>query len=427
MPKAEFIPQSKLPTSTARTQSRVQWLMGLKPLEDALFNVIKHLQDSPDSVESTPVMLSSLSATAIDELLELKSPGSSSNEVRSQSLRQLKQELGMYVPIRLVQLCGDTEVSTLRDGRSASPRKILEKHPNNLGASNYTPHRVSPEGLKRLLAYKTVESTHSHGLRGRVGFHGYYETINREERNLAAIFYSLLAQPKNLRAFLDQMDASFVKESCRNERFNDEHAIFFEFAMLRDLWSTQVSGHSDLAREMILEYLPKAPSWLRTCTIHEFNSYWGAVNPSKTTIQMPANWSLPRMDAIEDHELFLSACLFKWSFNAKPDLVIRLSTNEAICVELKLESGIGVYPSTKADREVFKARSLKAIKQTEVQQFLMEDLLGFSTHFILISNSTTAQLERYQALSWTEVFSALDLMNLPMHMRRTIRSFLPSK
>ena len=110
-------------------------------------------------------------------------------------------------------------------------------------------------------------------------------------------------------------------------------------------------------------------SWLRSGTIPEFNSYLGAVNASKTTIQMPANWSLPRMYAIEDHELFLSAYLFKCSFNAKPDQVIRLSTNEVICIELKLDSGIGFYQSTKADREVFKQRSLKAIKQTEVHNF----------------------------------------------------------
>ena len=126
---------------------------------------------------------------------------------------------------------------------------------------------------------------------------------------------------------------------------------------------------------------------------------------------------------MDDSDLLRRACLFKWSFNAKPDMVIRLSPTLAVCVEIKLDSGIGSYPSTRADKAVFNARGLARVPQTAVQRYLMEDLLGFTTRFILLSH-TPQTPSGHHPVTWKAVFKALDLTNSPPYVRRTISAVL---
>ena len=415
MNKAKFILQQEVPTSTVRTVSRVQWLLGLSLLEEPFLWVIRELQINPQRQDLTPIFLNRITAENIETLLELKSPGSSQSSKRSQGLRQLKQELGMYVPVRLVSLCGATEVLTLRDGRAASPRKISIEYPNELKVQNYTPHKVTTIGIQKLITYYEKQNDDKKGFAEKIGFSGSYEEINREERNLSAILYHLLSYEKNLRALLALISYPVIAI--------ENYSVFFEFAMLRDLWSTQVSQDNSLARRVILDYLPEAPDWLKDCSFKDFNSYWGASNPSSKHIQMPSTWSISRMNQIKDSHLLLKACYFKWSFNAKPDLVIKLSDNRAICLELKLESNIDSYPSRKDDKLVFQERGLQYVKQTTVQKYLMEELMGFSTTFVLLSKKNSTA-ENFNTITWQTLLEKLDVSSSPLYMRKTLSTLL---
>ena len=424
MSKSQFVTQALIPTLTSRTLARVQWLLHEKSLEPAFKEVVEQLKLDPKRQDLTAIFLSHIQPQVIEQLLEMKSPGSGQTTKRAQCLRQLKQELGMYIPIRLVQLCGAEHVLTLRDGRAASPRKIPVGSPNALQVSNYTPHMLTETGLQTLTQLSLSSGLEHTGFAAKVGFSGDYETINREERNLSAILYYLLSDLSNVEQFLtylgfDELPLDWPKN----------YSVFFEFALLRDLWSSQVKEQPDLARQVILDYLPEAPSHLKDCSIIEFNRFWGASTPSSTYIQMPATWSISKMDASMSSELLLQACYFKWSFNAKPDLVLCLSKTVAVCCELKLESGVDQYPSSEKDKKVFKARGLKRIKQTDVQRYLMEELMGFSTRFVLINKArkaSTASPQIYQQVTWSELLANLNLTNIPLYMRKTLSTFLSS-
>lgn len=423
MGKSDFISQATIATSTPRTMPRISWLRHHNGVNAAFAVAQEYLRDEPGGTAVTAAFLDAFSPKLIDELLELKCPGSSTDpSLREKILRRVKQELGMFVPIRLSELYGPENVATLRDGRAASPRKIPPGFPSAGWVANYTPHKLIGRGLEHLNAEEATSdpTVPTLGLRGRVGFQGVYEEINREERNLAAILYALLQNRDNLARFL-----GLVRHPVTDCAVLDEHAVFFEFAMVRDLWSTQVSGDNDLARAVVLENLAPAPVYLENCSIEEFNTFWGASNPSRTTIQMPARWSVPSMsNTIADNDLLLRACIFKWAFNAKPDMVIRTSRNAAVCIEMKLESGVGVYPSSSRDKDVFEDRGLATVKQTEVQRYLMEDLLGFETTFVLLSASPSRSSGVHKGLTWSELMRTLDLTATPAFVRRTISAVL---
>jgi len=128
--------------------------------------------------------------------------------------------------------------------------------------------------------------------------------------------------------------------------------------------------------------------------------------------------------SIADDALLERACHLKWAFNAKPDMVIRVAPNRAVCIEMKLESGVGKYPSTSLDRAVFKARGLAPVLQTDVQRYLMVDLLGFETSFILLCTAPGEDRGAHRTLTWSTLFRALDLGGTPAFVRRTISAVL---
>ena len=64
----------------------------------------------------------------------------------------------------------------------------------------------------------------------------HYFEINREERNYAAILYAALCKRGNAEVFLK-------KCSCERE-IEDDFAIYFEYAYLRDLWKEIGDGQT---------------------------------------------------------------------------------------------------------------------------------------------------------------------------------------
>ena len=243
----------------------------------------------------------------------------------------------------------------------------------------------------------------------------YYE-INREERNLAAIFYHLLLINDNLKRFLQTI-------SCSSPIDPDNMGIYFEYSYLRDLWFNIQEGN-DIKRELIYKFLnPANLKDLKAMSVLELNQYFGAVpKPSREFIQSPGNWSIEKYAGnITDNQEFLKICKFKWAFNAKPDIVIHLSKNTAICIECKFESGEGTYPTKPSEMREFQNRGIDLVTQTSLQKYIMEDLLGIETKFVFLVKKANSKSLTHDTLLWREAFSNLITDGCPQFIREWIK------
>src|SRR5204862_2470266 len=131
--------------------------------------------------------------------------------------------------------------------------------------------------------------------------------------------------------------------------------------------------------------------------VKDFNSFFiEAPRPSSLYIQSPANWSLAQIaDSLPSpasNSDLVIACKIKWAFKAKPDIVIHADREHALCIELKLESVEGSYPSEASEKKLLRERGLFAegkvlqlpMSQTDLQKFLMTELLGLDCRFLFI-------------------------------------------
>jgi len=246
---------------------------------------------------------------------------------------------------------------------------------------------------------------------------GYYE-INREERNLAAIFYHVLLLDDNLNSFLKTVSCDFLMKS-------EEVGIYFEYSYLRDLWFNIKGENKDrVKRDIIYRFLkPSNIDELEQMSTYKFNSYFGAVpSASLEYIQSPGNWSIEKYRKnIKDNDEFLKVCKFKWAFNAKPDIVIHASHDNAICIECKLESGESTYPTKPFEIKEFQARNLNFVTQTSLQKYIMEDLLGIQTQFVFLVQKAESKSETHTILLWKDAFSNLNTNSCPFFIKEWIR------
>lgn len=251
--------------------------------------------------------------------------------------------------------------------------------------------------------------------RSLLGWTDGYHAICREERNVAAIFYHLLLKGTNLRRFLDRVD-------CKLPIRTDEIAIYFEYAFLRDLWNARVRD-VETARSLILDLLaPSNADELRRMSVVEVNEFFGAVPvASRDYIQMPGKWSIDRFAGhITDDEAFLRTCRFKWAFNAKPDIVIHTTHDAALCVEAKVEAGEGQYPTKPSEIAEFKRRGIPLQGQTDLQAYILRELLGIDAEFVFLVAAPSARSATHRTITWADAFSALDTSNSPTFMARWI-------
>jgi len=246
---------------------------------------------------------------------------------------------------------------------------------------------------------------------------GYY-MINREERNLAAIFYHVLLDEDNLAKFLKSISCDFPIKP-------DEVGIYFEYSYLRDLWfNIKPKSGNRTKRELIYRFLkPTNIDGLKEMSTYEFNSYFGSVpSASHECIQSPGNWSIEKYQKnIKDNDEFSKVCKFKWAFNAKPDIVIHTSHDTAVCIEAKFESSEGTYPTKPTEIKEFKKRNLCFVSQTSLQKYMMEDLLGTKTRFIFLVQKSAAKSRTHTTLLWKEAFSNLNTYRCPLFIREWIK------
>jgi hypothetical protein len=235
-----------------------------------------------------------------------------------------------------------------------------------------------------------------------------YYKLNREERNLCATLYHLLLENNNLKKFLTLID-------CKYEV--NEPEIYVEYAFIRDIWhkikeQKTTPNSNQKKKNIIMECFPsKRKDWEKK-DISGFNAVFiSARAPSVKEIESPSNWNVKKLSETfeNDKQEFLNACIFKWAFNAKPDMVIHTSQNTAICIECKLESGESTYPSNAEEKKIFDQLRLARVKQTEVQEKIMK-LLGFDAQHINIAKQ---KLPNENTFTWKEIFSKLERPNSP--------------
>lgn len=232
------------------------------------------------------------------------------------------------------------------------------------------------------------------------GFNERYATINREERNYAAIFYHALLQPGNAEKFLHLLEM--------DEPIGPDFGIYYEYSFLRDLW--RHTPDNETRKEIIQQHLHISglDDILKMPTA-AINALFGvAGKPSETDIQNPGKWAISKYhDHFSDNSDFLKVCRFKWSFNIKPDIVIHLDNNRGICIETKFASGEGQYPSSSDDKVIFSKRGISPVGQLELQQYMMKELLGIDTQFIYLVQKKTSK-DTVRTILWKEAFESMN-------------------
>ena len=242
-------------------------------------------------------------------------------------------------------------------------------------------------------------------IREIAGFDAKYYEINREERNYAAIFFAALCKKENIERFLDY---------CGFEpQIGDDFGIYFEYAYLRDIWYKV--KEEKVKKEIIRKKLAIAGiDEIMSLQNVEINTRFGVAGAvSKEYVQFPGKWSIKKYHSnFPDNVDFLKICRFKWSFNIKPDIVIQTNKDRAICIEAKYESGQGFYPTSDIEKKIFQDRGLDYVGQTDLQQYMMERLLGLKSKFIFLVYKKEKS-QTHQILSWREAFDILDTKEMP--------------
>ena len=200
----------------------------------------------------------------------------------------------------------------------------------------------------------------------------------------------------------------------------DDAELYLEFSYLRDRWDS-LRPNNEAKLDMIFSLLatvPELDGFHRADfpeRIPDFNAFFMGPKGARILedIAYPGQWSVAQLEKSfpEDPETFLEFCKFKWSFNIKPDLVVLTPDSPPLCIEAKLESPEGWYPSGLTEAAIFDhvfGRGKGRVGQIELQQFMFTNLLQAPCVQIVVGRTPPMGDPPYLFISWKEVFSALD-------------------
>ena len=201
-----------------------------------------------------------------------------------------------------------------------------------------------------------------------------------------------------------------------------EFGIYFEYSYLRDLWY-QIKDE-ELKKRIVLEKLEiDGLEDILTLPLNDINKKFGVSGEASSNFfQYPGKWAIVKYNHnFPNNKDFLNICKFKWSFNIKPDIVIHLDKNHAICIEAKYESGEGSYPSSNIEKSIFKERGGSHVGQMELQKHMMEELLGIKTEFMFLVYKKEKS-ETHKVVSWAEAFKSIDMNEMPEFTLQMIKN-----
>ncbi|PYU96193.1 MAG: hypothetical protein DMG25_02470, partial [Acidobacteria bacterium] len=260
-----------------------------------------------------------------------------------------------------------------------------------------------------------------------------YFQFDREERHMAGILFHLLNHKDNAERV--------VHKAERNWEINlAEFGVYLDYSYPRDLWNkmgvkAESNNHKrDVILGMLGSYRFDTSRLASLKEVKEFNAFFIGPRASRKYIQSPANWSLTQIETSlrpqssnSDRDL-VTACKIKWAFKAKPDIVIHADRERALCIELKLESVEGSYPSEASEKKLLRERGLFAegkvlqlpMSQTDLQKFLMTELLGLDCRFLFITRHKTSGTE---CVSWSDFLGLLEpLPNPPPYIAAALEN-----
>ncbi len=246
-----------------------------------------------------------------------------------------------------------------------------------------------------------------------------YYTFVREERLFCALLAHLLLQKgNNLATFIELVNAKLPAPARLPVTGLERAEVYLEFAYLRDYWNS-LEQDNVRKRDFIFKLLSQIVSLAEyqssyfPSTIPEFNAFFmgDRGRAIENDVVYPGQWSVAALaKRVLGNEQFKDVCRFKWSFNIKPDVIILIPGSSPLCVEAKLESREGRYPSNYREAKIFDERfgsEQGRVRQIELQEFMFGKLLRSPCQQIVIGRDGGG----YQGmpfLSWLEVFQRLD-------------------
>lgn len=247
----------------------------------------------------------------------------------------------------------------------------------------------------------------------------YYQFVREERLFCGALAHLLMQKGSNLDAFFRLVNAELAADSKLPIADLESAEIYVEFAYLRDYWHS-LERNNGAKRSLIFDLLSKVGSLRHyqadsfPSMIAEFNTvFMGAQGESiKNDIASPGRWSVTSLfERFGTHpDEFRDFCRFKWSFNIKPDIVVVLPGSKPLCIEAKLESKEGRYPTRSNECDAFDKAFGKEqghVGQIELQQFMFGTLLDAPCQSVFIGRTVSSQPHSI-SLSWQQIFAQLD-------------------
>ena len=256
----------------------------------------------------------------------------------------------------------------------------------------------------------------------------------REERNYAALLYWGLQDNENCQAFLRLIYDEIPK-------IDDAYfGIYFEYAHLRDAWNYAPDNDSRWqairrAIEIIAaqrlptladfwqsaqELIRRLEQQYQECAARrdflEFNSCF-VKRPSNqkhrsNQVQSPQTWQ-PKCVMTNDvfnglsHTTRHALVLLSWCSRVKPDIVFHLNNCQAVCVELKVETGEGAY--TLPPMRFCPSFSML---QTEVHNVMM-NILELETRHVGVAKRSDAKFRNvHKNVCWDQLFGKSGVINM---------------
>ena len=270
---------------------------------------------------------------------------------------------------------------------------------------------------------------------GEIAAQHFYRFVREERLFCATLAHLLMQRGPNLGNFLRLVNGRLPEGSCLPTTRLEEAQVYVEFTFLRDSWNL-LGKNNDEKRERIFTLLSRVPGlghYKSECfpnTIPEVNAFFLGSRGAKivSDIVYPGRWSVSTLFERfgKNREEFRNFCRFKWSFNIKPDMVVLLVGSQPLCIEAKLESPEGWYPSSAQERAIFEnllGQGKGRVRQIELQRFMFEHLLASPCQTILIGRTAPVgggEDAPVLFLCWKEVFQELDLDSSVPYVRKLI-------